>query len=123
MSGIKPPDEQKQAGGGHAWSGSSEAASKYLGARIPYSQYLIDYIIAYHEHASEKPAKWDAVLDLACGPGQLGIHLSSRFKHIYGRDVSQQMLDIAKALPRLDQEQLRKFSLIKPAPDRTFDYA
>lgn len=114
---------ESAGGGGHAWSVSTEAASQYLRARIPIPPYLIDYCFAYHELSGKSPAKWDAVLDLGCGPGQLAVHMSKRFKHVYGRDVSQQMIDIARTLPRMDDDELKEVGLFKPDPSRTFDYA
>jgi ubiquinone/menaquinone biosynthesis C-methylase UbiE len=111
-------------GGGHAWSVSTEAASEYLRARIPFPQYLIDYCFAYHELSGRKPAKWDAVLDLGCGPGQLAVHMNKRFKRIYGRDTSQNMIDIAKTLTtKMDDDELKEVGLFKPASDRIFDFA
>lgn len=105
-----------------AWTVSSEAASEYLQARIPYQQFVIDTIFAYHEHSSKGKAKWDACLDLGCGPGQLGIHMSRRFKKIYGRDVSQKMIDIARTLPHMEEEQLQEVGLFEPKADRSFDF-
>lgn len=125
MSTLQPREQDKIEGGlGHAWSVSPEAASEYLRARIPYSPCLIDYLFAYHEHSSKgKAARWDAVLDLGCGPGQLGILMSARFKHIYGRDVSDEMIAIARTLAKMDNDELEELGLFKPADDRTFDYA
>ena len=118
-----PQYVQTEAGGGHAWSVSPQAASEYLRARMPYPPYIVDCILAYHQHAGQTPARWDAVLDLGCGPGQLGLILSARFKHVYGRDISKDMLAIAKTLPDMDATDLEDVGLSKPPPGRTFDYA
>jgi uncharacterized protein (DUF736 family) len=108
----------------NAWSENAEAANDYLSARIPYPRYIIDYIIAYHEHsAADKKVRWDAVLDLGCGPGQLAMLLSTKFQHVYGRDVSDDMISIAKTLPLMEKESLERVGLPKPHPECTFDFA
>ncbi|UZJ56190.1 hypothetical protein CBS101457_005510 [Exobasidium rhododendri] len=106
------------------WSIRCEAASDYLLARIPIPQYVVDYVFAYHERSSNaEDVRWEAALDLGCGPGQLATHLSTRFRHIYGRDTDEQMIQIARALPRMDRESLQRLGLPKPPLGCTFDYA
>lgn len=104
---------------------SSETAIDYLSARVPVPQYIIDYILNFHEQSSagHPKDKWRAMLDLGCGPGQFAIHFSSRFRYVYGRDVSDKMIQMAKKLLHLDRQSLENVGLPNPSAETTFDYA
>lgn len=116
----------------NTWAESAEAAHSYLRARVPYQQFLIDYVLAYHAHvgtktegAAPRVPQYGAVLDLGCGPGQLGILLSQRFRKVYLRDVSDKMLATARTIVggQLDTDDMADVGLPVPPKNVDFDIA
>lgn len=116
------------------WAHSPDAVREYLRARTPYQPFLLDYILAYHANVGKdaqllsgkkRTPQYGAVLDLGCGPGQLGVLLSHHFKKVYARDVSEDMLGILKTIVRgdVDDEDLREVGLKAPAKNVDFDIA
>lgn len=50
----------------------------------------------YQDYAKEARRRTASVLDLACGTGRIGIRLAQDGTSLWGLDISQQMLDVAK---------------------------
>lgn len=53
-------------------------------------------IAFYQEYAKEARVRSASVLDLACGTGRVGIRLAQDGASMWGLDISQPMLDVAK---------------------------
>ncbi|KZS90139.1 hypothetical protein SISNIDRAFT_458050 [Sistotremastrum niveocremeum HHB9708] len=62
----------------------------YAVIRPTYPEQLYQFIFQYHDKTGR--ARWDKAIDLGCGTGQVTTELT-RFKHVYGIDPSQGMID------------------------------
>ncbi|KAN0060916.1 hypothetical protein ACQY0O_006650 [Thecaphora frezii] len=112
-------------------SSDSHDASTYLEGRLAYPQTFLDAVYAYHNHyptpsdASNPPnerqqpqppppranQRWQRALDIGCGPGQLALHLATRFHTVYAQDPSHSMLHLASNLKRMSPQELARHSL------------
>jgi len=64
----------------------------YLRAGYPDPEYVAKYVDKFAKK-SKKDYETCKILDLACGTGLVGRHLSKYgFKNIYGLDISEKML-------------------------------
>ena len=69
----------------------------------------------------------DAVLDVACGTGNMSFELTTKFKRVYGIDISKGMLKQAKLKIRRGKVEKRKIEFIYgdgeylPFKDKSFD--
>ncbi|KAJ3157713.1 hypothetical protein HDU89_000090 [Geranomyces variabilis] len=66
-------------------------------------------------------------LDIACGPGALSIYLASRGHHVFGTDISEAMLEIARTESKnsnvkVDYE-VANGQELSPFQDESFDVA
>jgi SAM-dependent methyltransferase len=77
-----------------AFRGTAEA---YMRFRPPYPSALLDDLLA------RLPAR-QRLLDLACGPGRIGLALANRFQEVWALDLEPEM--IAAARRRADREGL-----------------
>ncbi|KAN0065077.1 hypothetical protein ACQY0O_001572 [Thecaphora frezii] len=105
-----------------AWASKSYEASSYLRARTPYPKAVVDAIFAFHEQRRNSRSRdrnsvrggsgrWGYALDLGCGPGQMALHLATRFDRVLGQDVSERMIELATVAKQLDAHELAQSGL------------
>ncbi|PWN52861.1 S-adenosyl-L-methionine-dependent methyltransferase, partial [Violaceomyces palustris] len=111
---------------GSAWSEASYVAGLYLKARTPYPQVIPHFIYDYHTYHVRRgdtlQPGWQAALDIGCGPGQLAIHLSTRFRRVLGIDPSEGMIALAETVKALGKEVLSSNGLPEVTQDSVIDY-
>ncbi|KAJ3173594.1 hypothetical protein HDU88_002681 [Geranomyces variabilis] len=61
-------------------------------------------------------------LDIACGPGALSIYLASRGHHVFGTDISEAMLEIARTESKNSNVKV-DYEDLSPFQDESFDVA
>uniref|UniRef100_V5GJR7 Methyltransferase type 11 domain-containing protein n=2 Tax=Kalmanozyma brasiliensis (strain GHG001) TaxID=1365824 RepID=V5GJR7_KALBG len=99
---------------GSAWSHDSYNAMQYLRARTPYPPTMTDTAFDYHEQhpgTSNSNDRWQSALEIGCGPGQMSIHLATRFGKVYGQDPSPNMLKLANTVKHMSAEELAEVRL------------
>lgn len=101
---------------GSAWSHDSYNAMQYLRARTPYPPTTTETIFNYHARGSgsdksNSADRWRSALEIGCGPGQMSIHLATRFAKVYGQDVSPNMLKLANTVKHMSPEELAEVRL------------
>lgn len=84
-----------------AFASSGFDAEKYFASRPRYNAEIFNLIYAYHEkvHQGSEGGRFDAAVDLGCGPGQSAYPQMTRFRHVAGVDPSQKMLTQARSIP------------------------
>ncbi len=70
-------------------------ATHYVSSRLPYPEALNDDLLARAGVSGE-----GMLLDLACGPGRVGIPLSSSFKEVWAIDLEPEMVEVGKSEAR-----------------------
>ncbi|SPO21676.1 related to TMT1 - trans-aconitate methyltransferase [Ustilago trichophora] len=106
---------------GSAWSHDSYNAMQYLRARTPYPPTMTETAFDYHAQGDKSGGadRWRSALEIGCGPGQMSIHMATRFGKVYGQDPSPNMLKLANTVKHMSAEELAEVRL--PAvqdPDR-----
>ncbi|KAJ9477518.1 putative S-adenosylmethionine-dependent methyltransferase CRG1 [Pseudozyma hubeiensis] len=99
---------------GSAWSHDSYNAMQYLRARTPYPPTMTDTVFDYHtqsDTSSKHTDRWQSALEIGCGPGQMSIHLATRFARVYGQDPSPNMLKLANTVKQMPEEELAEVHL------------
>ncbi|KAJ1032696.1 hypothetical protein NDA16_000718 [Ustilago loliicola] len=101
---------------GSAWSHDSYNAMQYLRARTPYPPSMTETCFDYHAQgdktsSSKNNDRWQTALELGCGPGQMSIHLATRFSKVYGQDPSPNMLKLANTVKNMSAEELAEVKL------------
>lgn len=97
---------------GSAWSQDSYNAMQYLRARTPYPPTMTETAFDYHkqlDRSANSPNdgdRWKSALEIGCGPGQMSIHLATRFHKVYGQDPSPNMLKLANTVKHMSPEDL-----------------
>lgn len=98
---------------GSAWSHDSYNAMQYLRARTPYPPTMTETAFDYHAQG-DKPGsadRWQSALEIGCGPGQMSIHMATRFRKVYGQDPSPNMLKLANTVKHMSAEELAEVQL------------
>ncbi|GAC97050.1 hypothetical protein PHSY_004634 [Pseudozyma hubeiensis SY62] len=99
---------------GSAWSHDSYNAMQYLRARTPYPPTVTETVFDYHaqrDSSSNSTDRWQSALEIGCGPGQMSIHLATRFARVYGQDPSPNMLKLANTVKHMSEEELAEVHL------------
>ncbi|KAJ1039257.1 hypothetical protein NDA14_001962 [Ustilago hordei] len=101
---------------GSAWSHDSYNAMQYLRARTPYPPTMTETVFDYHAQGDKTSSgksqdRWQSALELGCGPGQMSIHLATRFSKVYGQDPSPNMLKLANTVKHMSAEELAEVKL------------
>lgn len=108
---------------GSAWSHESYDAIQYLKARTPYPPTITRTMFDYHAQTHPEPEKgWSSALDIGCGPGQMSVHLATRFARVHGQDPSPNMLRLAESVKNMSAEQLADFRLPPVSDPDRIDY-
>lgn len=98
-----------------AFRGTAEAYARF---RPPYPAALLDDLLAQLQARKR-------VLDLACGPGRIGLALANRFDDVWLLDLEPEMIDAARR--RAEREGLRNVRFVTgkgetlDAPQAAFD--
>ncbi|SNX82591.1 related to TMT1 - trans-aconitate methyltransferase [Melanopsichium pennsylvanicum] len=99
---------------GSAWSHDSYNAMQYLRARTSYPPTMTQTAFDYHAQGdkdSSNGERWNSALEIGCGPGQMSIHMATRFGKVFGQDPSPNMLKLANTVKLMSAQDLADVKL------------
>lgn len=110
---------------GSAWSHDSYNAMQYLRARTPYPPTMTETAFDYHQQGDGKSKgvdRWQSALEIGCGPGQMSVHLATRFARVYGQDPSPNMLKLANTVKHMSAQELAEVHLPRVQDPTRIEY-